>query len=224
MLTETLPVIVPDVLMRGVALILGPRGCAMFMSPVSYADLRAAPDARDDPADREEHLMWGFSARRERFMTDDPLAAAPTDLKALVDRIDRGLEPRNSGGRAPIRSATVSSFSVKTSTPVKPWKTRNVTLLGDALHNMPPYRGVGANTAMWDAALLRDAIVGRGSELPLIERLAQYEPANDQSRLPRSHNLACRNGALPLRSVVERTADEGVAAGGGSRPGSAVRR
>ena len=174
-LTESFRSLVPDVLMRGVALILGPRGCFMFMSPVSYADLRAAPDARDDPADREEHLMWGFSARRERFMTDDPLAAAPTDLKALVDRMTADWSPEIREVVRQSDPATVSSFSVKTSTPVKPWKTRNVTLLGDALHNMPPYRGVGANTAMWDAALLRDAIVGRGSEAPLIERLAQYE-------------------------------------------------
>ena len=51
-----------------------------------------------------------------------------------------------------------------------------MTLLGDALHNMPPYRGVGANTALWDAALLRDAIVqaARGDR-PLFEALQGYE-------------------------------------------------
>jgi 2-polyprenyl-6-methoxyphenol hydroxylase-like FAD-dependent oxidoreductase len=50
-----------------------------------------------------------------------------------------------------------------------------VTLLGDALHSMPPYRGVGANAALWDAALLRDTIVGHDADAPLLERLAQYE-------------------------------------------------
>ena len=51
-----------------------------------------------------------------------------------------------------------------------------MTLLGDALHNMPPYRGVGANTALWDAALLRDTIVqiARGDR-PLLDAVADYE-------------------------------------------------
>ena len=50
-----------------------------------------------------------------------------------------------------------------------------MTLLGDALHSMPPYRGVGANAALWDAALLRETIVGQGAEAALLTRLAEYE-------------------------------------------------
>jgi 2-polyprenyl-6-methoxyphenol hydroxylase-like FAD-dependent oxidoreductase len=47
---------------------------------------------------------------------------------------------------------------------------------GDAVHNMPPCRGVGANTALWDAALLRETIVAAdGDKRPLLERLAAYE-------------------------------------------------
>lgn len=50
-----------------------------------------------------------------------------------------------------------------------------MTLLGDALHSMPPYRGVGANTALWDAALLRETIVERGAEAALLARIVEYE-------------------------------------------------
>jgi len=78
-----------------------------------------------------------------------------------------------------VRSAgvsTVTAFPVKTAVPIPPWRTRKVTLLGDALHNMTPYRGIGANTALRDAAALRRALVAadRGEE-NLIHALATYE-------------------------------------------------
>jgi len=73
-------------------------------------------------------------------------------------------------------SSPISTFSVKTAVPVPAWETRNVTLLGDALHNMTPFRGLGANAALRDAAALRRVLVGvvRG-ESPLLESLAAYE-------------------------------------------------
>src|SRR5215472_10508939 len=56
-------------------------------------------------------------------------------------------------------ASTATGFAVKTSVPIQPWTTQKVTLLGDALHNMTPFRGIGANTALRDAAALRRALV-----------------------------------------------------------------
>jgi 2-polyprenyl-6-methoxyphenol hydroxylase-like FAD-dependent oxidoreductase len=51
-----------------------------------------------------------------------------------------------------------------------------VTLLGDALHNMTPFRGIGANTALRDAAALRRALAAAaGGQVDLIQALAAYE-------------------------------------------------
>jgi 2-polyprenyl-6-methoxyphenol hydroxylase-like FAD-dependent oxidoreductase len=74
------------------------------------------------------------------------------------------------------RAGSLTSFAVKSSVPIDPWTTRRITLLGDALHNMTPYRGVGANTALRDAALLRDTLsdVDKGRH-ELLPALSSYE-------------------------------------------------
>ncbi|WP_279582615.1 FAD-dependent oxidoreductase [Fodinicola feengrottensis] len=68
-----------------------------------------------------------------------------------------------------------SSFPVVTATsvPVDPWPTTNVTLLGDAIHTMTPGHGVGANTALRDAALLCRCLVG--SDGSLLDAIGAYE-------------------------------------------------
>jgi 2-polyprenyl-6-methoxyphenol hydroxylase-like FAD-dependent oxidoreductase len=71
--------------------------------------------------------------------------------------------------------STVTAFHVKASVPIPPRKTGEMTLLGDALHNMTPYRGIGANTAWRDATALRTALgaVDRG-EQDIVPALATY--------------------------------------------------
>jgi len=69
----------------------------------------------------------------------------------------------------------LTTFAVKSSVPIEPWTTSRVTLLGDALHNMTPFRGIGANTALRDAALLRDALRDVDNDQQLLPALASYE-------------------------------------------------
>jgi len=71
---------------------------------------------------------------------------------------------------------TLSLLPIRTSLPVAPWETSRITLLGDAIHAMTPFRGIGANIALKDAVLLRDALVeaDRG-ERPLIDAMQAYE-------------------------------------------------
>jgi 2-polyprenyl-6-methoxyphenol hydroxylase-like FAD-dependent oxidoreductase len=87
--------------------------------------------------------MWGFGAPRRRFAALSKVKDLGGDeLKRVVDRLAADWNPNLRRLVQKSDPATVHSFSVKTSVPVPPWKTRNVTLLGDSLHNMPPYRGV----------------------------------------------------------------------------------
>jgi 2-polyprenyl-6-methoxyphenol hydroxylase-like FAD-dependent oxidoreductase len=74
--------------------------------------------------------------------------------------------------------ATVSSTRIRTSRAVPRWVPSQVTLVGDAIHSMTPFRGIGANVALRDASLLSQELIAmhRG-ERPLLEAVGRYEEA-----------------------------------------------
>jgi 2-polyprenyl-6-methoxyphenol hydroxylase-like FAD-dependent oxidoreductase len=186
-LDEEVRTATPQAIFQGPTLILGPRGCFLFASAVEYREARESrhasskgmegPAARDPRRyDSEEYVMWGFSARREAFVSANLETASGEDLKAAVALLINDWHPAFRELVTMTDASTVITFPVKTSVPIPPWKTGKVTLLGDALHNMTPFRGIGANTALRDAVRLRQSLsaVDRG-EIDLIQSLATYE-------------------------------------------------
>ena len=173
-LTPAVRADVPPAFFLGPTLILGPRGTFMFANAVEYPDRPpAAPSSGED----EEYVMWGFSARCEQLELGGDIDRADAEtIKAAALAAMRGWSSTLTG-MVEVTSNPIA-FAAKTSVRLQPWPTRRVTLLGDALHNMTPYRGMGANLALRDAAALLEALVaaGDGSRL-LIPALSAYEAA-----------------------------------------------
>ena len=81
--------------------------------------------------------MWGFSARRETLGVEgaaDEVAGDEASEAVLAQMSDWTPDLRRLVERTEMSSLT--SFAVKSSVPIGPWRTGLVTLVGDALHNM----------------------------------------------------------------------------------------
>ena len=122
------------------------------------------------------YLMWALSANRTKFAVPDLDAADAATLAAAASRPMAGWSRRFRDLVGLSDPTTLSCLSIRTSVPVAPWRTGRITLLGDAIHAMTPYRGVGANVAIKDAVRLKRALTAahRGKQ-DLIPAIRTYE-------------------------------------------------
>ena len=126
------------------------------------------------------YLMWAFGARREKLGLDggniERMSGEELRNTALRVMSQRSWDERF---RALVRLAdadTINAIAIRTSVPIAPWQTQRVTLLGDAIHAMTPYRGIGANVALKDAVrLCRALTVANRAERPVIDTIRDYE-------------------------------------------------
>jgi 2-polyprenyl-6-methoxyphenol hydroxylase-like FAD-dependent oxidoreductase len=122
-----------------------------------------------------DYIMWGVWAARQNLPAD-PTTLSIEEQLILAKGMVKRWHPNMQRLVELTDPSTVFSVNVRTSVPLEPWESSNVTLLGDAIHTMTPGRGVGANTALRDAALLctRLAEVRDGAK-PLVAALHDYE-------------------------------------------------
>lgn len=139
------------------------------------------PDSASDLADEgdEDYLVLGFGARGSLFGLDTDLKqVSGVELHRILRQVVARWHPNLRKLVEMLSPNGLAASRIRTSEPPPPWPTTNVTLLGDAIHSMTPYRGIGANVALKDAALLCREIVsaysGKSELLPAIQR---YEEA-----------------------------------------------
>jgi 2-polyprenyl-6-methoxyphenol hydroxylase-like FAD-dependent oxidoreductase len=173
---------IPENLITGFSRVTDPSGVAMMFGTYrkreefSKATAAHAPDLHLMEA--QDYLMWTFRASLGHLgLTDEQFwCADPVALHAAVS--ERVKEWHPSLRRILAEADIPATFPVgfHASEPVRPWRTTNVTLLGDAVHTMPPFRGVGANTALRDAELLsRKLMEVAEKRMTLFHATSEYE-------------------------------------------------
>lgn len=122
------------------------------------------------------YVLWSYSARRSDYPVADLESLQPHELQALADRLTADWSPQLRELITGCALDTVTLLPIRTSVPVEPWQTTNVTLLGDAIHSMTPFRGIGANVALRDAHELCGRLVAAArGERDLLDALHEYE-------------------------------------------------
>ncbi|QIS19011.1 FAD-dependent oxidoreductase [Nocardia terpenica] len=166
--------------------VLPPSGCGMFVAPHEF-DQPELPDGvggNDGAAQRypgllfdntQPYVFWAYASRRERYGVDLE-SLDPAGLHRLIGELtaDWAPELRRLIGESDPETATL--LPIRTSVPIEPWPATTVTLLGDAIHSMTPFRGIGANVALRDAQLLcRKLIAADRREQGLVAAIGDYE-------------------------------------------------
>lgn len=140
-----------------------------------------------DPSATENYIFWALTTRKGGFLDDDQRLLALTGQQVADLSIDftKHWDPSI---RVVFEKQAVfetAVLRVSSSDPDHPptWDANSrVTVLGDAIHCMPPTGGQGANAAMYDAALLgqiladstRQETGGGGWD---VETIGRYEEA-----------------------------------------------
>jgi 2-polyprenyl-6-methoxyphenol hydroxylase-like FAD-dependent oxidoreductase len=167
---------------------------------VSTWHLDAATGA--GPAPRTQSAaVWAWVGDRTSY-PDDVANWTPAQLRGYVKDRTAGWSPAIHHLLDHTDPTTVAPVPLRTMPTLEPWEPSNITLLGDAIHNMTPMAGIGANTALRDAAELAEALLTRDTtDLDLTARIGAYEQtmreyANQALALSTRN---ARNAASPKR-------------------------
>jgi 2-polyprenyl-6-methoxyphenol hydroxylase-like FAD-dependent oxidoreductase len=121
------------------------------------------------------NVVWAYAAARHSY-PDDVEQLTGQELHALVLERINGWSPALQTLIAETKDDTVTPIALRSMEPLPHWGPSNVTLLGDAIHNMTPMAGIGANTALRDAALLRHTLLAANDTgRDLVEAVGEYE-------------------------------------------------
>jgi 2-polyprenyl-6-methoxyphenol hydroxylase-like FAD-dependent oxidoreductase len=120
-------------------------------------------------------LVWAWVGLRESYPMD-PLELDADQLRKIVLTRTAGWAPVIEAMVQDTPADTITPVALKTMPQLPAWTSTNVTVMGDAIHNMTPMAGIGANTALRDAEVLRQALVdAHHTQDSVVEAVRTYE-------------------------------------------------
>jgi len=159
-----------------------PRGRGFMFTAVWRAERRpVSPQPPGRPGllldNTVDYAFWAYAAGAADFPDLAELRRLDGgQLRDLVSGKIPDWSPQLRGLVAGSDPDTVNAVRIRSAARVKAWPTGPVTLLGDAIHDMTPMGGIGANTALRDADLLRRQLIAvHQGRAPLATAIRDYE-------------------------------------------------
>ncbi|GHO77826.1 oxidoreductase [Ktedonobacter sp. SOSP1-85] len=182
--------LVSEKVLKGMSMIFAPRGVGFILHMVEFPwrhDGQLKPGIGVNEAEvlaqwpgmlydnESDYIGWGLWAPRQQFPRD-PMNLRGEELVAVIREMTSSWHPSLHTLIAHSDPSTALPVNIRTSQPIVPWPTTNVTLLGDAIHTMTPGRGAGANTALRDARLLcKQLVAAHDGQQDLLTAIHGYE-------------------------------------------------
>ena len=189
-LTPETGALLPPKVFNGISLVFAPKGYSCILHVMEFKwkgdrGLKAGIGGNDAALisrwpgllydNTADYINWGFSASA-RYFPPDVMQRPADELIRLTLEMTPGWHPHLRELFRRTDRSTCFPLNIRTSVPVPAWQPSAVTLLGDAIHTMTPGRGVGANTALRDADLLRRNLIAvRDGRQPLLAAVGDYE-------------------------------------------------
>lgn len=175
---QTLPM-VPPALLDGPVMVLPSAPCSLFLAswrrPEGVGEMLRQLGIEETL--ERDYLLCALGGKPEYFGLDGKAEGiSGKALKAVMRAAARSWHPALQALVELLDEEQIFLNRLRTSRPQPAWTPSRVTLLGDAIHSMTPYRGIGGNIALKDARVLCDALTraARG-EQPLLEAIGEYE-------------------------------------------------
>ncbi|MFF4403277.1 FAD-dependent oxidoreductase [Streptomyces sp. NPDC001404] len=190
LLTDETRKLLPRRILDGVTMLQGPKGFMCIIHVMQFpwdtnGELKDGIGRTEAELIRQwpgllydnsrDYIMWGFAAA-DHWLPADVMQRKGGEAQQLAQQLTADWHPDLRKLFALGDPNSCFPLKIRTSEPVEQWKTTNVTLIGDAIHTMTPGRGVGANTALRDAALLCKNLVSvQEGRTGLLDAVRDYE-------------------------------------------------
>ena len=204
----------------GGLLALGPRGRLFFCTAMRFRESPATVAKRlgiEGATWRgDDYFMWAVGFRKHFIDDANP---GELDTRALHEIAGRAMNGFHEDYRVLVRRADPNDtvlVPIRAAPSYKALAPGRVTLLGDAMHTMPPFGAHGANTALRGAHMLTTKLADGRTSFSIPEVIGAYESETQAYSRPIIRNamrmMTMSTADFPFKQVIFRSVLRAAAA------------